>query len=83
MVPYVRKSFFKHYKIGYKYLIDKDAVLDPQFADKASIDSEFYKELPSVYEYAMDMTVKEVKQSAEALFHNLNSLQSRSGNQLK
>ena len=34
------------------------------------------------YKYAMDMTIKEVHQAAEGLFHNLNTLQSRSGNQL-
>lgn len=35
-----------------------------------------------VYSYALDMTLKELHQSIEAMFHNLNSLQSRSGNQL-
>ena len=35
-----------------------------------------------VYQYALDMTKKEVYQTIEALYHNLNTLQSRSGNQL-
>jgi ribonucleoside-triphosphate reductase len=35
------------------------------------------------YKYAMDMTVRETYQAVEGMFHNLNSLQSRSGNQLK
>ena len=38
---------------------------------------------PKAYEYAMAMTEKELSQAAEGLYHNLNSLQSRSGNQLK
>ena len=35
-----------------------------------------------VYQYAMDMTLKEVHQAVEGMYHNLNTLQSRSGNQL-
>lgn len=34
------------------------------------------------YQYALDMTVKEVHQAVEGMYHNLNTLQSRSGNQL-
>lgn len=35
-----------------------------------------------IYNYALDMTEKEIYQAVEALYHNLNSLQSRSGSQL-
>lgn len=38
--------------------------------------------LGSVKDYAMGMLEKEIRQAAEGLYHNLNSLQSRSGNQL-
>lgn len=34
------------------------------------------------YEYACEMTEKEVHQAVEGMYHNLNTLQSRSGNQL-
>ena len=34
------------------------------------------------YQYAMDMTEREVHQAVEGMYHNLNTLQSRSGNQL-
>ena len=82
MVPYVRKSFFKHYKDGCKYLIDVDLYADIDIVN-TSIEDERYKNIPSkVYEYAMDMTTKEVYQAVEGMYHNLNSLQSRSGNQL-
>jgi ribonucleoside-triphosphate reductase len=30
----------------------------------------------------MKLTIKELNQAAEGMYHNLNSLQSRSGNQL-
>lgn len=81
MVPYVRKSFFKHYRDGVKYLEDHD--LDYSFHQALSIDEEDYKVYSEkAYKYAMEMTEKEVNQAAEGLFHNLNSLQSRSGCQV-
>lgn len=81
MVPYVRKSFFKHFRDGAKYLIDKQ--LGPEFNNELAIDSTIYTTYNDrVYQYAMDMTVKECHQSTEALLHNLNTLQSRSGGQL-
>ena len=81
MVPYVRKSFFKHYKDGVKYLEHKE--LDYSFHSELPIDEEDYKVYsPAAYEYAFDMTEKETKQAVEAMYHNLNTLQSRSGNQL-
>lgn len=81
MVPYVRKSFFKHYKDGVKYLEHKE--LGYSFHSDLPIDEEDYKVYsPAVYEYALDMTEKETRQAVEAMYHNLNTLQSRSGNQL-
>lgn len=80
MVPYVRKSFAKHYRDGLKYLEHIDKVL---LDDKLSIDDEWYRNCPPVYDYAMDMTTKECYQAVEGMYHNLNTLQSRSGNQLK
>ena len=41
-----------------------------------------YKEYNKAWQYAMDMTEKEIHQAVEGMYHNLNTLQSRSGNQL-
>ena len=82
MVPYVRKSFYKHFKDGVKYLEKIDWMDDNIIAEKFSIDDYIYHKHPDAYEYAMDMTVKEIYQAVEGMFHNLNTLQSRSGNQL-
>jgi len=41
-----------------------------------------YKKYEDAWKYAMDMTEKEIHQGVEGLYHNLNTLQSRSGNQL-
>lgn len=88
MVPYVRKSFAKHYKDGLKYLSNNDEIdYEIEYmlnsATEYSIEDCEYKAYDEKsWNYALDMTKKEVHQSVEALFHNLNTLQSRSGNQL-
>lgn len=93
MVPYVRKSFYKHYVDGLRYVEAKDEqyiqqyvydiINDPEcFTEEQSIDSSWWKENNKAYTYALDMTKKEVYQAAEGMYHNLNTLQSRSGNQL-
>ena len=83
MVPYVRKSFYKHFCDGMKYAegmefhglddIEHRSISDPEG---------FYMDWPKAYQYAMDMTIKETQQAVEGMYHNLNTLQSRSGNQL-
>ena len=83
MVPYVRKSFFKHWKDGMKYLNGVVDFNDTLFNNTLPIDSEYYTKSPkNAYEYAIDMTKRETKQAVEGMYHNLNTLQSRSGNQL-
>ena len=83
MVPYVRKSFYKHWKNGMKYItgIEVTAIIGEK-NERLSIEDEVYKKHPAAYQYAMDMTIKEVHQAVEGMYHNLNTLQSRSGNQL-
>lgn len=83
MVPYVRKSFYRHYKDGLKHCYDEDVALPEEFDPTTmSIDDEEYRYNAKAYKYAMEMTERETYQAVEALYHNLNTLQSRSGNQL-
>lgn len=83
MVPYVRKSFRKHYIDGLKYINKIDSKeLSNHIPNDASIEDNEYKIYPEAYEYAKDMTKREIKQAVEGMYHNLNTLQSRSGNQL-
>ena len=89
MVPYVRKSFYKHFLKGMKYLV-KEEIGQKQIDkymkklnNELPIDDEIYKmPFSYVYNYAMEMTEQEIHQAVEGLYHNLNTLQSRSGNQL-
>ena len=91
MVPYVRKSFRKHFKDGIFYIENtiednkeiSDKIIDTFPKDtEMSIDSPEYKIFKRAYKYALDKTIQEVQQSVEGMYHNLNTLQSRSGNQL-
>lgn len=80
MVPYVRLSFNKHYRTGLKYI---DHLRNEKYNQTdLSIEDSLYKEHPNSYEYALDMTKREIHQAVEGMYHNLNTLQSRSGNQL-
>lgn len=84
MVPYVRKSFYKHYIDGREYIDHTCSdVLEKGQITELSIEDDWYKDdNPVLYQYAMDQTEKELKQAVEGMYHNLNTLQSRSGNQL-
>ena len=115
MVPYVRKSFYKHYIVA--YLKDSpdflklnilDMLFDDyedevgitrnrfddwvdenkeQFFEKTGLNKEdFYfnnSALNKKYaQSALYDTIIETQQAVEGMYHNLNTLQSRSGNQL-
>ena len=82
MVPYVRKSFAKHFKDGVKYVQqDYDPNRVPNELSFNDPEANDYRNAKA-YQYAMDMTKREAKQAVEGMYHNLNTLQSRSGNQL-
>ena len=80
MVPYVRKSFVKHWNDGCKYV--EGSLIKGAPPLNASIEDDYFKKMPKAYQYALDMTTKECYQAVEGMYHNLNTLQSRSGNQL-
>lgn len=87
LVPYVRKSFYKHYCDGLKYVCkysQQDITDEIEFPDptKVCIEDKGMYSVSSAFTYAMDMTERELKQAVEGMYHNLNTLQSRSGNQL-
>lgn len=116
LMPYVRKSFRKHYIVAYlkntpEFIgIDLMGMLFDTYEDEIGVvrnrfddwidehKKEFYEKTglkeedfyfdnkenldPVFYQNAMYDTIIETKQAVEALYHNLNTLQSRSGNQL-
>ena len=81
LAPYVKKSFFKHYVDGVKYLEGHE--IDYSFHPELSIDEPNYKAYSEkAYAYAMDMMEREGRQAAQGLYHNLNTLESRAGSQV-
>ena len=95
MVPYVRKSFRKHWLDGVRYIeynklsedVKKEISADEylkkfNIRDDSSIEQQVYKDFGDAYKYAMEKTIEELNQAVEGMYHNLNTLQSRSGNQL-
>ena len=95
LAPYVKKSFVKHMKKAFKYVVNSDTIhitnndglmdIDGFIAKYGSIEmsnKSIKAHFPAQYLYAYDMLVEEVKQGSESLYHNLNMLESRSGEQL-
>ena len=97
MIPYVRKSFYKHLKDSLMYMgkageykvynehfreIIENCDVGIENCDWSNYFTEDFYIPQEVYSYTIDMTEKEVYQAVEGLYHNLNTLQSRSGNQL-
>lgn len=81
LAPFVAKSFTKHYKDGLRWAERVQENID-ELADKASVGNPDQAHLLA-YDYAVEMLEREGKQSSEALFHNLNTLESRAGSQVK
>ena len=105
MVPYVRKSFFKHYLMEYLkdtaafYEMDLLSMDEDKLDDWVEENKQYYlnhfnlKEEDFTFstldkldkklaQKALFETRKETYQAVEGMYHNLNTLQSRSGNQL-
>ena len=87
LAPFVKRSFYKHWQDGIEYIgriYLPDDVDVFQGASDMSIEN-YPKDTTNeryIYSYAIEMLKKELKQSAEALYHNLNTLESRAGSQV-
>jgi len=90
MVPYVRKSLRKHFR---DYFEDVEGQTKEEAEETVSGVEKLYGELTfenkavlvyhaKAFNFAYKQTVKETYQAVEGMYHNLNTLQSRSGNQL-
>ena len=79
MVPYVRKSFAKHYKDGLKYISNiKEEEIDYEIkfmlddiVDWSIEDLEWKAYNGAAYKFALDKTEQEARQAAEGMYHNL------------
>lgn len=89
LAPFVKKSFFKHYADGLRYLHKfteqgAESYVNGLKAEDLGIDDIALMDdsKNDVYAYAMDMLEREGKQAAQGLYHNLNTLESRQGSQV-
>ena len=88
MIPYVRKSFYKHLKDGLMYMgkasdykmynehfseIRENCDVGIENSDWSNYFTEEFYIPQEAYRYAIDMTEKEVYQAVEGLYHNLNN----------
>ena len=85
LAPYVKKSFRKkiaQYYTDVEGLTEEDAeiVIKAKF-EPCVIDNEEIKNTPA-YRFAMKQIERDGFQAAEAMFHNLNTLESRAGSQV-
>ena len=76
MIPYVRKSFYKHFKDGVVYIenLGLEDFENRYIHDSLPITDKIYQSecYKKAYKYAMDMTEKEIHQAVEGMYHNLN-----------
>ena len=87
LAPFVKKSFYKHYADGCKYLgnladDEISKVISYAKSNMLPISDEYFKQDETIYRYAIDMLEREGKQAAQSLYHNLNTLESRAGSQI-
>lgn len=83
LAPFVLMSYKKHVKNGLKYIagINNEEEIDSIVNNISTIECcPIGRE--DVQQYAMDMLEKEGRQSAQGLYHNLNTLESRQGSQV-
>lgn len=82
LAPFVRMSFSKHFKEGLKWVEHESEEYINHVSDSIGIEDEEAKYHTEAYKYAMEMLEKEGSQSAQGLYHNLNTLESRQGSQV-
>lgn len=89
MIPYVRKSFYKAYnRVTDIKMFAKSLDLTKEQIEETSINDKVYKGKwynfikRFCHKKAIKLLKEEISQAVEGMYHNLNTLQSRSGNQL-
>lgn len=75
-------SFSKHFKNGLKYIENANIEYIEHIPSNIGIEDREAKSWSKAYQYAIDMLEKEGQQATQALYHNLNTLESRQGSQV-
>lgn len=82
LVPYIKKSFKKHFTKGLKYVERVDEATIKEIIDRGNIEysnMELKEKYPLAYEYSCDLTRESVKQAMQGLEYEINSLSTVNG----
>lgn len=82
LAPFVKISFAKHLKKGLRYVENKEDEIVNIPRSVCIEDEDFKQRYPKAFKYATDMINEEAEQAAQSIYHNLNTLESRPGNQV-
>ena len=82
LAPFVRMSFSKHFKDGLKWIEHESEEYINHVPKSIGIEDGEAKYHKEAYKYAIEMLENEGAQSAQGLYHNLNTLESRQGSQV-
>ena len=76
LVPYIKKSFKKHYLNGLKYI---SGINKPELELIEHDNEECQRKYPKAYKYACELTEESVKQAMQGLEYEINSLSTVNG----
>lgn len=81
LVPYIKKTFKKHFLRGVKYIDDlkEEQIEELKKEDIEYSNLELKNKYPKTYEYSLDMTEESVKQAMQGLEYEINSLSTVNG----
>ena len=82
LIPYIKKSFKKHFSKGLKYVERVDEATAKEIIERGNIEysnMELKEKYPLAYEYSCDLTRESVKQAMQGLEYEINSLSTVNG----
>ena len=77
LAPFVRSSFYRHYKFYIKEVLNEE--LNSNINDNTRMDSELYVSNKVAYDYATKQTKKEVEDGVQTFNYQINSMSSTNG----
>lgn len=77
LAPFVRSSFYRHYKFFVKEVLNQE--LNALINEDTRMDSEVYKSIPAALDYATKQIKKEVEDGVQTFNYQINSMSSTNG----
>ena len=77
LAPFVRSSFYRHYKFFVKEVLEQE--LNALINEDTRMDSDVYASIPAALEYATKQIKKEVEDGVQTFNYQINSMSSTNG----